>query len=389
MSQLVSRFVGVGIDEYEAVEPLGYAVAEVEAVAQRLSPCFVGEPVRDASEDDVRDKLKALAHEQAEVLVLLWAGHGVAEGGQLLLKTRDAGGEVEASEVVRRCVRSGASQLLLVVDVCHAGAGVADASAVASALLAEYPPGGERVWFGVVVSCRAGETARDGAFGALLGRLLSEGPRSADMRRRWSRFNRLIFGDDLGAALLEDWADEEQRPDFLSRGRRWFMVPNPLWDPGAPEQVVEHLLAAARGGGDADERSWFSGRVGEVDQVVGWVADRTPGIRVVTGSAGTGKSAIVGRVVSLSNPTERARLLAEGEWGHADPGERSVHAHLHARGLTADRAAELLDAQLARPLTADGQEGPPVLAAAEAAGATPPNWSARCNAPIRMGRRRR
>jgi hypothetical protein len=163
--------------------------------------------------------------------------------------------------------------------------------------------------------------ARDGAFGELLGRLLIEGPRDADMRRRWSRHNRLITGDDLGAALIEDWADENQRPDFVSRGRRWFMLPNPLWEPDAPEQVVEHLLLAARGG-DVDQRSWFTGRVAEVNQVVSWVVEGTAGVRVVTGSSGTGKSAIVGRVVSLSNPTQRARLLDELDEGVGPCGSR-------------------------------------------------------------------
>jgi hypothetical protein len=42
-------------------------------------------------------------------------------------------------------------------------------------------------------------------------------------------------------------------------------------------------------------------------------------------------------------------------WDHADPGERSVHSHIHARGLTVDRAAELLDGQLVRPVTVDGR----------------------------------
>jgi ATP-dependent Clp protease ATP-binding subunit ClpA len=48
-----------------------------------------------------------------------------------------------------------------------------------------------------------------------------------------------------------------------------------------------------------------SGRTAEVNRVVSWVTARERGIRVVTGSAGTGKSAIVGRVVSLSDSAER------------------------------------------------------------------------------------
>ncbi|MGH3811594.1 MAG: hypothetical protein ACRDUV_03930, partial [Pseudonocardiaceae bacterium] len=75
-----------------------------------------------------------------------------------------------------------------------------------------------------------------------------------------------------------------------------------------------------------------------------WVTAGERGVRVVTGSAGTGKSAIVGRVVSLSDPDERGRL--GGGWKHDDPGSGSVAANVHARGLTTDQVAERLDGQL-------------------------------------------
>ncbi len=42
--------------------------------------------------------------------------------------------------------------------------------------------------------------------------------------------------------------------------------------------------------------------------------------------------------------------------GHADPGERSVAAHVHARGLTTDRAADLVAAQLVRAGVLAAQE---------------------------------
>src|SRR5262249_15063422 len=135
---------------------------------------------------------------------------------------------------------------------------------------------------------------------------------------------------------------------------------NPLWRPDAPPQVVEHLLQAARGG-PAEERSWFTGRTAEVDRVVGWVHARRPGVYIVTGSSGTGKSAIVGRVVSLSVPVERRRLLDEGceTWEHADPGENSVAAHAHARAVTVNRLAETLDAGLTRYGLLPGAESGP------------------------------
>ncbi len=354
------RFVGVGIDAYESHEPLRHAVAEVTAVAEILGAEFAGEPLLDPDDALVREYLEAVPDGLGSgALVLLWCGHGVHSRSKLWLPTRNAGGKISAAEVIDWCAEAKAAQQLYIVDTCQAGAGVAEVSAVASALLEELAPHTEHAWFGVLVSCSASDIgARDGVFGALLLELLRNGPRSADMRRRWSKHNRLIRGDDLGLALLEDWTGEDQRPDFLGRGSALQILPNPLWDPGAPEEVVEHLLLAARGGTSEDHRSWFTGRETEVNQVVGWVRAGAPGIRVVTGSAGTGKSAVLGRVASMSNPAERRRLLPDGtSLRHADPGERSVAAQAHARGLTADRMAESLDGHLVRSGVLKPSEG--------------------------------
>ncbi|MCV7169077.1 tetratricopeptide repeat protein [Mycobacterium manitobense] len=327
----------------------------------------MGEPVINGTDEQIRKHLNTLPNTRPGALVLLWSGHGKARGQQLWLQAKT--GEVLATEVVSRCAESGAAQLLLLIDCCNAGQGLEDATRVASSLLAEYPPESKRVWFGIVVSCRAGDDARDGAFGSLLERLLTAGPRSPEMQRRWSHQNQWIFGDDLGAAIVEEWEDEDQIPQFRSQGRRFSMLPNPLWAPDTPEQVVEHLLLAARGEGDADEQSLFSGRVDEVDRVVEWVRDKNEGIRVVTGSAGTGKSTIIGRVAALSNPIERARLLRRGGWSHSDPGQCSVHAYVQARGLTARGVAELIDDQLTggpdQTTAESGQLCPPELSPAD------------------------
>jgi hypothetical protein len=157
-----------------------------------------------------------------------------------------------------------------------------------------------------------------------------------------------VRGDDVIDALLKEWDIDDQQPKFARLGNAWVMFPNPRYDPDVPERVVEHLLLAARGVEPGEEGVYFTGRAAQIERIVAWLRAGEPGAWVVTGPAGSGKSAILGRVVSLSNRDERARLLALGPIEHADPGEGTVHAHVHARGVTAERLVEALDEQWVR-----------------------------------------
>ncbi|HEX5493520.1 MAG TPA: tetratricopeptide repeat protein [Mycobacteriales bacterium] len=359
------RFVGVGVSEYDhGHAPLPHAITDVRALRKLLGEEFDGEPLCDPGKSTVSEHLDGVPGSLPDggPLVVLWSGGGRISAGALWVLARDsrpgpAGGLAFGQQVVVPCAASGANQLLFLVDTCYAGEAVAGTD-LAAAILREQPPDGGPMWVGVLASCLPEETARDGAFGWVLRRVLADGPDTPDLRVRWSAYNRYVRGDDVCDAVVKEWDGRAHTPDFQGRGNALPMFANPLFRPGAPERVVEHLLLAARGGVDSD-RSWFTGRTDEMDQVVSWVGVGRPGVYVVTGSAGTGKSAIVGRVVSMADPDERSRLLTQSpRWEHADPGERAVHAHVHARGLTADRAAETLAGQLVHRGVLPVQEEP-------------------------------
>jgi tetratricopeptide (TPR) repeat protein len=347
-------FLGVGVSEAGngSLGALDWAIPDVTEFAGLLGDAFDCEILVDPAEQKVRDRLQELAAGTLTggPLVVMWCGHALGSAADhLRLLARNSVARPSAglgiSDLVAPCAESGANQLLFVIDTCFAGKAMGTAEVVA-AFLRNSPPGGH-VWVGVLASCLDAETARDGLFGHRLREVLAHGPRTPELKVRWSAHSKWVRGDDVCDALIKDWDGGGQTPDFLGHGSAWWMFPNPLFSANAPEQVVEHLLQAARSGAPLDQRSWFTGRTQEVNQVAGWVRARQPGIYVITGSAGTGKSAIAGRVVSLSNPAERERLLRDGHgWAHADPGKESVHAHLHARGLTADRAAAVLADQL-------------------------------------------
>ncbi|MGV1010551.1 MAG: hypothetical protein ACOYBY_18450 [Dermatophilaceae bacterium] len=361
-------FIGVGVSDYANHETLSCAVDDVCDVGaligfgQKAPLC---NPSKLTAESFLRDCENSLP--DGGVVVFMWSGHGELRGGRLRLLTGDDDKwphGIAFTEAVLPVARSGADRLLFIVDVCHGGA-AAQAADEIQQLLAESPPNADSVSVGVLASCDAVEAARDGEFGRVLRRLLRDGPTATGPEadrlrfRHWSVRDSHVTAQALFLALQTEWTRDTQRLFFRqdqaghdATGRALdslAILPNPRHTPDAPAVVVEHLLQAARGGASAEEISAFTGRVVEVNEVVSWVVSGAPGLAVVTGPAGTGKSAIAGRVVSWSNPTERAALLAASEAsGHADPGEGSVAANVYVRGLALDQVAAALDQQLSR-----------------------------------------
>ncbi len=357
-------YVGIGVGAYkhgDMFDPLPKAVPDVEAVRDLLETHgYRSSVICDPTTNVLITRLHELesgllpgALANGGALVVLWSGHGEPSSeGKLHLIAGDSrrGGTplMTSDSLAGMAARTGAGQILLILDTCYSGAGALPAVTVADSVLRELPPAGNRVWFGVVASAMDLQRARDGVFGARLLKLLREGPEDPELQLRWSAHNAGVRGDDLIDALLKEWDVPDQAPKFAATGSAWAMFRNPCYNPEAPERIVEHLLLAARGVEPGEEGFYFTGRAAQIERIDRWLRDGDPGVFVVTGPAGSGKSAIVGRVVSLSNPGERKRILDRGPLEHADPGENSVHAHVHARGLTAELLVESIDAQLVR-----------------------------------------
>ena len=100
----------------------------------------------------------------------------------------------------------------------------------------------------------------------------------------------------------------------------------------------------------------FTGRRAVLQRIVTWMRADTPGSFVVTGSEGSGKSAVVAHVVALSDPTEREELLVGAPLGpeDPDPGVGSVDASVHLRGMGEQDLAVALAEQLGLPVPQAG-----------------------------------
>ncbi|MGH3721884.1 MAG: hypothetical protein ACRDRI_24185 [Pseudonocardiaceae bacterium] len=95
----------------------------------------------------------------------------------------------------------------------------------------------------------------------------------------------------------------------------------------------------------------FTGRRAIVSRIQAWIRTGVPGAFVVTGSAGSGKSAVVGRVVALSQSPRRRVVSkhAPGEPAGPDPGIGRIDAVVHLRGMGAIELATVLADRLRLP----------------------------------------
>ncbi|MGW4897370.1 NACHT and WD repeat domain-containing protein, partial [Kitasatospora sp. NPDC004240] len=172
-------------------------------------------------------------------------------------------------------------------------------------------------------------------------------------------------------SLVPGHADLSQLPFF----------PNPSHTPGTgtepardlPPEIARladwaadplHFMRRA-GGAEPVNRDWnegyFSGRTPQLDTLTAWLDDdtATPGLRVVTGKAGAGKSALLGILLCAAHPALRrhARPLWAALGDHV-PGENHRIAAVHARRLGLDDIIASLTRQL-RHITTPAAPTPP------------------------------
>ncbi len=141
--------------------------------------------------------------------------------------------------------------------------------------------------------------------------------------------------------LLTEWATEAAGESALAA---WG------WSLDADPEAVRHWRPRARGVHTDSERGFrFRGRTAALTQIRDWLSGVLPHGRVlvVTGSPGVGKSTVLGRMVTTSDPAVAASLPFDDDAVRAVEG--SVACAVHAKGKTAlEVAGEIARAASAR-----------------------------------------
>ncbi|WP_329271424.1 WD40 repeat domain-containing protein [Streptomyces sp. NBC_01451] len=259
--------------------------------------------------------------------VLYWVGHGWSDGLNAALahadspaRTGEAGVTPEhLADAIRTrqalaLLRAGDEGVqgwtMVVVDTCRSRRFV---ERLASVLNAHNPP--RRVLLMGV----SGEGATTlGRFTAALRAALSTTYRAdaeISLIDLVNQFHRLL--PDCAITVLGDMTDAVLTPVMPPVGS-WMSAPldeirhlEDVIDDLSPDER-RHFLAKAQGA-EHGEISWFfEGREQQIAQIDSWLRQSVTGMLVVTGRAGSGKSALLGNVVVHALPELRSALARRG-----------------------------------------------------------------------------
>lgn len=335
------------------------------------------------SADQIRQKLSHWSRDIAlspnDVVALYFAGHGATVGRDRHYlfcwdsQEDDLAATALATEDLARilCQRQ-LRHLLLILDTCAGGAGSADATIFALQAVA-YRQSGDDVstglWF--LASARRKDAAYDGAFVDCFRASITTATERTGQRQRYvdlstlvgavnERFESLQAGQraELAGGLVTGLA-----PFIPNLGFRHDLPPAgtdlEVQRHVADRDLTDHFGPRSRGVEyESEQGQYFSGRGRVLTELVAWLttteSDGTG--RIVTGNPGCGKSAVLGRIVALSDPDYRART----DLSTADPAtvvpNNTVAVAVHAR----HKALEEVVAKIATGLNIDA-DGPASL----------------------------
>ncbi|MGQ4384932.1 caspase family protein [Streptomyces sp. SAS_270] len=403
-------FITLGMGRYAhlpADEQLLHVPTDVRAMRELMAGCGYQEVLPGLGEYDgaeqVRQKLRHWSTDaelaRDDVVVVYFAGHGLVQDRDrhylLCWDSQDADVATTAlatEDLVRILCRGELRHLLLVLDTCAAGAGSADAAGIALQSIA-YRHGGAGtstgLWF--LASARRKDVAEDGLFVSALRTAVGVTTTRTGQRQQYLDLTELVRAvnerfEDAGRGQRAELASglvTGLAPFFPNSGFRESLPPIgtdlEVQRRAAEQDLADHFGPRSRGVEFESEHGlYFSGRVRVLRELVAWLtaAHGDGRGRVVTGRPGCGKSAVLGRVVALSDQRYRTRFDVRA----LDPAtvvpKGCVTVAVHARHKRleeiVERIAHTLGAEvngtpaLLQELTRRGRQEPPIVVVVDA-----------------------
>lgn len=375
-------FIAVGMSAYDHHDDLEHIRALLPELCQVLTASrftqHLAQLAGGGTCEQVQSNFTHSGQHGFGTLLLYWGGHGLSTtNGHFLLASDTPRDKIHSFNAIEAKALAGVlaawrfTAAVIVIDTCHAGASAKEvAHALDDALSAQTFPDG-RPGYAVIASCGPYDRTVDGSFAAGLVKVLREGGAGP----AWAADEEFVRAEDIARHL-----DAHQKhiggPEVEHRMVGYLppLFPNPKALFGLPatdastqaarqQLILErrldvHFRNSARGI-EVGEAGWFfTGRTGLMRDLIGWLEAGRPGLRVVTGSPGAGKSAVLGRIATLSDPAYRDLARAEGAFESAEPGTvpppSLVDVAVHAKNKSLAECRDAVATALSIPIPEGG-----------------------------------
>ncbi|MDN0195513.1 AAA family ATPase [Streptomyces sp. S.PNR 29] len=350
-SALPLEFFPVAIGRYHHHKSLD-TESEARAIAELLAP-FGAEVVPWDTDDLARGadaveaRLREWSHPAAPCnSFFYWAGHGESDGHSAWLAHAASPHPLDDGMTPQRMVQRlaarqgnvrGRAWSIVVIDACKSARFVELMSAQALS-----DPQGPRNF--LLVSTSEDGTANLGTFRTALStvlRITFGAADSIDLRALGDELNRNLHGCPViphtvtGRALLQ--RREPALATSLTTSLDLLAEAEAVLSTLSPDE--RRHFAHKASGAELGEQAWyFEGREEERDRILDWLATAREGMLVVTGAAGSGKSALLGHVLMHTRPQVSRALQRAGHLKPLPPGSPRLKnpftAVLHLTGVT-------------------------------------------------------
>ena len=305
------------------------------------------------------------------MVVLYWSGHSaIADDGQHYLYMSDStdaapespaqppGAVIATARLGRMLAARIPGRLLVILDTSYAARGVQELINTSE---------GRDLW--AVSSAGPEEQAYDGAFiDAFLRALDDKIPPPQQpylaLESLAESVNRQLAAVQPGQHVFFHWQAPVEPPLFFPNPRYLAQTAAEIDSDIADLDFHRHFLPQARGVAAGSELGWyFTGRTAALRDLVNFMSAESPRTLMVTGGPGSGKSAVLGRLVVLADRDFRNLVPFADIPPDTIPALGSVDAAIYAVGKSLANIVTALAAVAGVPDLADAGSLPSAIAA--------------------------
>ncbi len=377
--------IAAGTAEYDFLEPESWLPEVKEAVRsvaelftkklgyERVLPGLGESPTVGELREGLSNWFAAKERQASDLVVIYYSGHGETCEDDHVLLARDsdlknlAGTSLASGDLARFLANSPAQQILLVLDTCQAGRGGEDFAAKASRVIRnlrrdDHHPSG----LYVIAAAGPKEEASPGVFTKELVSVIERvplsvagaGPPYLSLDAVVGEIKKRFLHSNVPQSVSFNAVRVNEVVPFFCNPR--YVPVQSRVDAG---ELRDHFGPRSRSvEAEPHPGSYFTGRVAALSKLVAWLtasAATAPRARVLTGRAGSGKSAVLSRLVTLSLPDYRWRVPLDGVPKETIPPENLVDVAVlasrksladcvagiaRAAGVEADRPGALFEA---------------------------------------------